>query len=139
MDKIKDKKELYRIINQETNDNIDIIAYVSRDKSGNILEEHIDNNFYHDIFLLKGIASNINHGVKEQNRDKIDFTDFWVLNTSKYPVWIKSHSKNIEDIELGGNSVKFIKTKNHLNFNKKDIYFEFNNQKVYPTQIEEKG
>jgi len=139
MDKIKDKKELYRIINKETNDNIDIIAYVSRDKSGNILEEHIDNDFYHDIFLLKGIASNINHGVKEQNRDRIDFTDFWVLNTSKYPAWIKSHSKNIEDIELGGNSVKFIKTKNHLNFNKKDIYFEFNNQKVYPTQIEEKG
>ncbi len=88
MDKIKDKKELYRIINQETNDNIDIIAYVSRDKSGNILEEHIDNDFYHDIFLLKGIASNINHGVKEQNRDRIDFTDFWVLNTSKYPVWV---------------------------------------------------
>ncbi len=139
MDKIKDKKELYRIINQETNDNIDIIAYVSRDKSGNILEEHIDNDFYHDIFLLKGIASNINHGVKEQNRDRIDFTDFWVLNTSKYPVWIKSHSKNIEDIELGGNSVKFIKTKNHLNFNKKDIYFEFNNKKVYPTPIEERG
>ncbi len=139
MDKIKDKKELYRIINQETNDNIDIIAYVSRDKSGNILEEHIDNDFYHDIFLLEGIASNINHGVKEQNRDRIDFTDFWVLNTSKYPVWIKSHSKNIEDIELGGNSVKFIKTKNHLNFNKKDIYFEFNNKKVYPTPIEERG
>ena len=45
-------------------------------------------------------------------------------------VSLKSHSGNIEDIELAGNSVKFIKTKNHLNFNKKDIYFEFNNKKV---------
>jgi len=136
MEKIKDKKELYKLINKETNDNIDIIAYVSRDKQGNILEEHIDNNFYHDIFLLKGIASNINHGVKEQNHNRIDFTDFWVLNTSRYPVWIKSHSDNIEDIKLEGNSMNFIKTKNHLNFDERDIYFELDNIKVYPTPIE---
>ena len=79
MDKISDKKELYRIINKNTADNIDIIAYVSRNGKGELLEEPCINNYYNDIFLLKGIASNSSHGVKVQLDDEIDYTDFWVL------------------------------------------------------------
>ncbi len=138
MEKMKDKKELYRIINEKTADNIDIIAYVSRNGKGELLEEKVIDDFYHDIFLLKGIASNRIHGVKEQNNEEIDYTDFWVLNTSKYPVWIKSNSNVINNEELKANEIKLIKTNHHINFNKEDLYFEFNNIKVYPSLILDK-
>ena len=135
MDKISDKKELYRIINKNTADNIDIIAYVSRNGKGELLEEPCIDDYYHDIFLLKGIASNRSHGVKEQLEDEIDYTDFWVLNTSKNHVWIKSDTGNIENIKLNGNEMKFIKTKRDINFKNKDIYFQYNGVSVSPTEI----
>ena len=137
MENIKDKKKLYNIINKKTADNIDIIAFVSRNGKGDLLKESDPDDFYHDIFLLKGIASNKNHGVCVQNEEKIDHTDFWVLNTSSFPVWLKSHSDNIEDIELQGNEMKFIKTKKHINFNSNDLYFEYNGRQVSPTAVEE--
>jgi len=135
MEEIIDKKELYRIINEKTADNIDIIAYISRNGQGKILEEPCKDDYYHDIFLLKGIASNRSHGVRVQNDNEIDYTDFWVLNTSRFPVWIKSHSDNIEPYELKGNEMKFIKTKVHLNFSNNDLYFEYEKIQVSPTEI----
>jgi len=137
MDKISDKKKLYRIINEKTADNIDIIAYVSRNGKGELLEEHCKDDYYHDIFLLKGIASNRSHGVQEHLHDneKIDYTDFWVLNTSRHPVWLKSDTGIIENIKLNGNEMRFIKTKTHINFKNKDIYFQYNGVSVSPTEI----
>jgi len=132
MDKMTNKKELYDIINEKTDDNIDIIAYVSRNGKGELLEEEILDDFYHDIFLLKGIASNRTHGVRIQNEDKIDYTDFWVLNSSSYPVWIKSHAESLNNEELAANSVKLIKTKNHINLESNDLYFEYKDKKVKP-------
>jgi len=134
MDEIDDKKKLYKIINENTRDNIDIIAYLSRDAKGELKEESFKNSYYHDIFLLKGIASNRKHGVKEHLDDDIDYTDFWVLNTSSYPVWIKG--EEINDIELKGNNMKLIKTKKHIDFSKNSIYFEFNGVKLTPIEIE---
>jgi hypothetical protein len=135
MEEIYDKKKLYSIINEKTNDNIDIIGFVSRNGKGELLEDTYRNNYYHDIFLLKGIASNQEHGVKEDLDKHIDHTDFWVLNTSMYPVWIKSDCDNIEDIELKGNDMKLIKTKNHINFSKREIYFEAEGRIVCPTSL----
>jgi len=139
MDKIREKKELYSLINQKTADNIDIVAYVSRNGKGEILHESCIDDYYHDIFLLKGIASNRTHGVKVQHHKDIDYTDFWVLNTSRYSVWMKSHSNNIDDTLLEGNEMKFIKTKAHVNFQAKDLYFENDHVIVYPTAIEQEG
>jgi len=140
MDKISNKKELYRIINRETADNIDIIAYVSRNGKGDLLEEYCKDDYYHDIFLLKGIASNRTHGVRERlnENEKIDYTDFWVLNTSRHPVWLKSDTGNIENIKLSGNEMKFIKTKTHMSFKNNDIYFQHNGVSVSPSEIIEK-
>jgi len=135
MDEIKDKKKLYTLINKKTADNIDIIAYVSRNGKGDLLDESYPDDFYHDIFILKGIASSRDHGVRIQNDNKIDYTDFWVLNTSKYPVKIKSHSNSIEEQNLKANEIKFIKTKAHINFKQNDLYFEYNAVSVSPTSI----
>lgn len=135
MDKMTNKKELYDIINEKTDDNIDIIAYVSRNGKGELLEEEIPDDFYHDIFLLKGIASNRTHGVRIQNEDKIDYTDFWVLNSSSYPVWIKSHAESLNNEELAANSVKLIKTKNHINLESNDLYFEYKDKKAKPVVL----
>ena len=135
MESICDKKELYTLINQKTDDNIDIIAYVSRNGKGDILTESCIDDYYHDVFLLKGIASNRSHGVRVQNEEKIDYTDFWVLNTSKHPVYMHSHSNNIQMTLLKGNEMKFIKTKHHVNVNAKDLYFEYNGVVIYPTSI----
>ncbi len=137
MEKIKDKKKLYTLINKKTADNIDIIAFVSRNGKGDLLNESEPDDFYHDTFLLKGIASNRTHGVRVQNEKEIDYTDFWVLNTSCFPVWIKSHSGTIKDIELKGNEMKFIKTKTHINFKNSDLYFEHNNVQISPTLVVE--
>jgi len=133
MENIYDKKKLYTIINEKTRDNIDIIAFVSRNGRGELLDEFYQNSYYHDIFLLKGIASNQEHGVKEHLDDDIDHTDFWVLNTSAYPVWIKG--KGIDDIKLEGNDMKLIKTKEHIDFTQNEIYFEFNGTTLSPLQV----
>ncbi|HIP51621.1 MAG TPA: hypothetical protein EYG94_05975 [Campylobacterales bacterium] len=137
MENMADKKELYSLINKETDDNIDIVAYVSRNGKGDLLDEKVIDDYYHDIFLLKGIASNRSHGVRVQNEKEIDYTDFWVLNTSKYPVWLKSHSDTIEDKELKANEMLFIKTKNHINFKNNDLYFEHKGVSVSPTMLDQ--
>jgi hypothetical protein len=136
MEDMEDKKKLYTLINQKTDDNIDIVAYLSRNGKGDLLEEKIINDYYHDIFLLKGIASNKNHGVRLQNEKKIDYTDFWVLNTSKYPVWIKSYSDTLENKNLEANEVLLIKTKKHINFNNSDLYFEYEGVTASPTTLD---
>jgi len=135
MEEITDKKELYQLINEKTADNIDIIAYVSRNGKGDILDEFCKDDYYHDIFLLKGIASHRSHGVRVQNDDDIDYTDFWVLNTSRFPVWIKSHNDTVEDYLLEGNEMKLIKTKTHINFKNNNIYFEYEGVQVSPTEV----
>jgi hypothetical protein len=137
MEDMENKKELYSIINQKTDDNIDIVAYVSRNGKGDLLEEKVIDDYYHDIFLLKGIASNRSHGVRIQNEKEIDYTDFWVLNTSKYPVWIKSYSDALENKELKANEMLFIKTKQHINFNNNDLYFEYMDISVFPTVLDQ--
>ncbi len=138
MDDICNKKELYTLINQKTDDNMDIIAYVSRNDKGELLDETCLDTYYHDIFLLKGIASNQNHGVQEHRDEEIDYTDFWVLNTSTYPVWIKSHSDNLENSLLQGHEMQLIKTKIHIDFEQHDLYFEHENRIVHPTSINNK-
>ena len=137
MEDMKDKKELYSLINQKTADNIDIVAYVSRNGKGDLLEEDVIDDYYHDIFILKGIASNRGHGVRVQNEGEIDHTDFWVLNTSKYPVWIKCQSTALTHEELKANEMKLIKTNQHINFNKEDLYFEYNDIQVNPTALDQ--
>ncbi len=135
MDKIKDKKELYTIINKKTDDNIDIVAYISRDKKGNLLEENIPDSYYHDIFFLEGIASNPKYGVKEHLEDEIDHTDFWILNTSKHPVQLKSNSDNYHDRYIEGHSISLIKTMAHVDYAAGEIHCEYLGEKVSPTLV----
>ena len=130
MEKIKDKKKLYSLINKYTNDNIDIIGYVSRDKDGNLVDESFDNDFYHDIFILKGVASHSKFGVTKELKDGIDYSDFWVLNTSKYPVEV--NAKGIKRVKLKGNDLELIKARKNLNL-AKDLYFSYKNKVVNPT------
>ncbi len=136
MDKITDKKELYSIINNRTNDNIDIVAYISRDKQGNLLEENIPNSYYHDIFFLKGIASNPVYGVKEHLEEQIDHTDFWILNTSKHPVKLRSNNDNYHDRYIEGHSISLVKTVSQVDYANADhIYCEYLGVCVAPTLV----
>ncbi|MDQ7083911.1 MAG: hypothetical protein Q9M36_02830 [Sulfurovum sp.] len=57
IEKLTDKQALYSRINQKTHDNIDIVAYASRNDKGILLEEEVEDSFYHDIFLLESFAS----------------------------------------------------------------------------------
>ena len=133
MDKIKDKKELYSIINKKTNDNIDIVAFVSRDKNGNLVTESFSNDFYHDIFILKGVASHSKYGVVKELKEGIDYSDFWILNTSEYPVEV--NAKGIKKIRLKGNDLELIKSRKVLNL-AKDLYFSYNKKVVTPTLLD---
>ena len=138
MEKISDKKELYSRINQKTNDNIDIVAYVSRNHLGLLLEEEVEDTFYHDIFLLEGFASHQEHGVKvyDENPKHIDHTDFWVLNTSKYPVVIGSKSNNFEEECILPHGLKLIKTDKAFSYESGDVYCEYEGVRVSVTAIE---
>lgn len=135
MEDIKDKKELYTIINQRTADNIDIVGFVSRNSMGVLLEEGVEDTFYHDIFLLEGFASCHKHGVKIQNEDTIDHSDFWVLNTSKFPINIGSLRDNFELECIPPNGIKFIKTKEAFDYEDRDVYCEYEGVRVAVTPI----
>jgi len=139
MDTLTDKKKLYTHINQKTNDNIDIVAYASRNHMGVLLDEEIPNDFYHDIFLLESFASHQEHGVKVydevEDPNHIDHTDFWVLNTSKFPVIIGSESNNFEDECIFPHGLRLIKTQKPFCYSSGDVYCEYEGVKVKVTEI----
>ena len=139
MEKISDKKELYSRINQKTNDNIDIVAYVSRNHLGMLLDEEVEDTFYHDIFLLESFASHQEHGVKvydeEVDTNHIDHTDFWVLNTSKFPVLIGSKSQNFEETCVLPHGLQLIKTEKPFSYSSGDVYCEYEGARVAVTAI----
>ena len=140
MHTITDKKELYKRINQKTDDNIDIVAYVSRNTMGILLDEDVEDTFYHDIFLLESFASHTEHGVKvydeKEDPDHIDHTDFWVLNTSKFPVLIASESNNFEDECILPHALKLIKTDKPFCYASGDVYCEYEGVRVAVSPIE---
>jgi hypothetical protein len=140
MDQITDKKALYTRINQKTNNNLDIAAYVSRNDSGQLLDESVPNNFYHDVFLLESFASHKKHGAKvydEPTDEKhINHTDFWVLNTSAFPVTIRSNTHNFEDSEIPAHGLKLIKAKNPFCYKNGDVFCEYEDKRVAATAIE---
>jgi len=137
-----DKKSLYTRINKKTSHNIDIVAYVARDASGNLLQEDAVNNFYNDVFFLESFASHKEYGVKVQDEETekphITHHDFWVLNTSKYPVTIKSRSENFEDIQIEGNGLQLIKTSKPFSYENGDVCCEFEGIKLTVTALERK-
>jgi len=139
MEKITNKQELYQRINQKTNDNIDIVAYVSRNHLGLLLDEEIEDTFYHDIFLLESFASHQEHGVKVYDEDEdenhIDHTDFWVLNTSKFPVLIASKSSNFEETCILPHHLALIKTLKPFCYSSGDVYCEYEGVRVSVTEI----
>jgi hypothetical protein len=140
MDKITNKKELYTRINKKTSNNIDIVAYVSRDGEGNLLTKSSISNFYNDVFLLESYASHKEHGVKvyDEVADEKHIThhDFWVLNTSSYPVTLRSNTHNFEDIRVEGNGLKLIKTAHPFCYKQGDVFCEFKGVRVATTFVE---
>ena len=140
MDKLTNKKELYALINKKTNNNLDIAAYVSRSASGELLNEAAPSNFYHDVFLLEGYASHKEHGVKvydEPNDERhIDNKDFWIMNTSRYPVTIRSNTQNFEDTQVPAHGLKLIKVDNPFCYKHGDVFCEYKDKRVAVTAIE---
>jgi len=139
MHNIKDKTKLYSLINQKTKDNIEIVAYVSRNSLGVLLEENALDSYYHDIFLLESFASHQKLGVKtykDDNPHHIDHTDFWVLNTSRFPVVIGSDSQNFPKICIMPHGLRMIKTDKIFDYKDKDIYAQYEGVKVYFTAVE---
>jgi len=139
-DKCPNKRALYTRINKKTSNNIDIVAYVERDASGRLLQEDSVANFYHDVFFLESFASHKEYGVKvyDEDTDELHIThhDFWVLNTSKYPVTIKSRSQNFEATPIEGNGLQLIKTAKPFCYKNGDVCCEFEGVKVVATAIE---
>jgi len=125
METLTDKRELYTRINRATGDHLDIVAYVSRNKKGDLLPETVDNSYYHDIFLFEGIASSGQHGVKEEVPGHPDHTDFWVLNTSRYPATLRTHSGHIPPREIAPQSLVMIESEFPVDYGEGDIYFEY--------------
>ena len=140
MEKITDKRELYHRINQKSNDNIEIVAYVSRNSMGILLEERVQDTFYHDIFLLESFASHQKYGVKSDGIQRgdahIDHTDFWVLNTSKFPVIIGSYSHNFDTVCILPHGLQLIQTKEIFSYADGDIYAEYEGVRVTFTPVE---
>ena len=140
MDTLTDKKALYTRINQKTDDNMDIVAYASRNHMGVLLDEGIIDTFYHDIFLLESFASHKEHGVKIYDEvadlNHINHKDFWVLNTSKFPVIIGSESNNFENECIFPHGLRLIKTNKPFSYASGDVYCEYEGVKVSVIMIE---
>jgi len=96
----------------------------------------IDDTFYHDIFLLEGLASSQIYGIQQLQEMDPDHTDYWILNTSRYPVDVKSHSGYTLPTHIDGNSLTLIKTSSAHDYADGDIYFEYQGrtQTVIPIQ-----
>lgn len=128
LEKIRDKKELYRLINKKTKDALNIVAFVSRNKYGELVPESVEDSYYHDIFILEGVATSHKEGIKSYKKEGLDSSDFWILNTSNYPVILLQSDKFEEQI-IEPKSVTFIKTKSKIDYNKDRICFEFRHKR----------
>ena len=126
MEKIKDKRKLYSLINRRTRDGIDIVAFVSRNAKGELLPEEVEDSFYHDVFLLEGLASSQTRGVKKELSDRPDHSDFWVLNTSLYPATLRSHSGTVLPTPIEPQSLKHISCEKAPDYRDGDLYLEYN-------------
>jgi hypothetical protein len=139
MDKITNKQELYALINKKTNNNLDIAAYVSRSASGELLYEAAPSNFYHDVFLLESYASHKEYGVKVYDEPidekHIDHKDFWIMNTSRYPVTVRSNTHNFDDTEVPAHGLKLIKVNNPFCYKHGDVFCEYKGKRVAVTAI----
>lgn len=137
---ITDKTDLYTRINQKTGNNMDIVAYVSRSASGELIRENAPQNHYHDVLLLESFASHKVHGVKiynePQDEKHINQKDFWVLNCNNYPVTIRSNTHNFENMEISPHGLKLIKVKNPFCYKFGDVFCEYNDKRVAVTAIE---
>ncbi len=136
LEKIKDKKKLYSLINKYTKDNLNIVAFVSRNEYGKLLDESVEDSYYHDIFILEGLATSHKSGVQKVDKEKPDYTDFWVLNTSNFPVTLLG-TKKFEQKEIPPNSVVFVKTKEPIDYSKDKICFAFKDTKECAVVLEE--
>ncbi len=125
MESITDKRTLYTLINRHTDDNLEIVGFLSRNAKGDLLPESVEDSFYHDVFFLEGFASSHRHGVRHEETDHPDHTDFWVLNTSKYPFTLHSHSGHVPATGIPPHSVQLIKTAHPQDYSDGDIYGEF--------------
>lgn len=139
MHECKDKSILYNRMNKKMSNNIHIVAYVSRDNIGTLLGKHIPSDFYNDVFILESFASHTEHGVKtyekENDAQYITYHDFWVLNTSDFPMTIKSNTQNFDATRVEGNDLKLIKTFQPFCYENGDVFCEYNNTRVSVTSI----
>ena len=139
-DKCPTKKALYSRINKKTSNNIDIAAYIERNALGKLVREDKVSNFYHDVFFLESFASHKEFGVKiyDEESDELHIThhDFWVLNTSKYPITLGSNSQNFENTKIEGKGLQLIKTSKPFCYKNGDVFCEFENTRVAATAIE---
>ena len=135
IEKIKDKKRLYSLINKKTKDYLDIVAFVSRNEYGELVPEDVEDSYYHDIFILEGVATSHKEGIKEHKVEGLDYTDFWVLNTSNYSVKLVGSKKYKERI-IEPNSIVLIKVKGVLDYTQEKICFVFNNKQECAIVIE---
>jgi len=124
MENIKDKKKLYSIINKRTKDYLDIVAYASRTSDGSLVDESVPDSYYHDIFILEGIASSYKDGVAKEKEQEPDATDFWILNTSNHPATLIKSDK-WEEQELKPNSLTLIKTSEAVDYKNDKICFKY--------------
>jgi len=138
MESITDKRELYTRINQRTDDNLEIVGFLSRNAQGDLLPESVEDSYYHDVFLLEGFASSHRHGVMTEQSEAPDHSDFWVLNTSAYPLTLRSHSGHIPPTEITPHSVVLIQTDHPQDYADGDIYGEFRGRTEVVVPIEPK-
>ncbi len=138
MEKVTDKRELYTRINQRTDDNLEIVGFLSRNAKGDLLPEAVEDSFYHDLFLLEGFASSHRHGVMDELGNDPDHSDFWVLNTSLHPLTLRSHSGSVPPTEIAPQSLILIKTDHPQNYAAGDIYGEFRGRTEAVVPIEPK-
>jgi hypothetical protein len=140
MAECKNKQTLYARINKKTSNNIDIVAYVSRDAEGNLLDASSVSDFHHDLFILESYASHREYGVKvyDEGEDEKHIThhDFWVLNTSAYPVTLRSNRHNFDDVEVEGHGLKLIKTAHPFCYKQGDVFCEFKGVRVATSFVE---
>ena len=125
IEKIRDKRKLYSLINRKTKDGIEIVAFVSRNRRGELLPEHADDSFYNDVFLLEGLASSQHHGVRKEIDGRPDASDFWILNTSVYPATLRSHSGIVPPTEIEAQSLRLVEADRPVDYRDGDLYLEY--------------
>lgn len=110
----EDKMHMYQMVNKNTNDGFDVVAYIEFEHNDIITAVG-------DLIIFEGLAS---HSALGATDGEFHSYGFWVLNLASIEHTVKCTSGNFKDTTIPPKDIKYVDAWNPVSYLDKSIYVE---------------